>query len=295
MIGIQPTSGQSRLFQRLADIYSRNLFTQKRTENSIVINTYGPTASELAKTLDQDEIDQKDYFDIAIYAFNILKKMEKKPQLLVDNTMEDPATYTYLRIFFEAAGRYINSISDTLKQQQTIMSFARQFYDSILATVVNSLYKNYTTVEDGAIYLQPRFREGIKVTIPEEILIQIQSLGSNVALITPSMDALWSGSGQSDADTYDRIHTNIIRLAAFEQMTRPDSYKAYIETPYQYDSSYEDGTVLPVLNDKKTDVKRLDKKSVEQLKNAKVIATDPRIKELKKIWPNAEASNWSIE
>jgi hypothetical protein len=78
-------------------------------------------------------------------------------------------------------------------------------------------------------------------------------------------------------------------------MTRPDSYKAYLEAPYQYDSTSEDGLILPVMNDKKTDVKRLDKKSVQQLKNAKIIATDPRITELKKIWSDAQASNWSIE
>ncbi len=34
---------------------------------------------------------------------------------------------------------------------------------------------------------------------------------------------------------------------------------------------------------------------VEKLKNEKIIMTDPRIAELKKIWPSADATNWGIE
>ncbi len=33
MIGVEATTGKSRLLQNLADIYSRNLFTQKKTSN----------------------------------------------------------------------------------------------------------------------------------------------------------------------------------------------------------------------------------------------------------------------
>jgi hypothetical protein len=33
----------------------------------------------------------------------------------------------------------------------------------------------------------------------------------------------------------------------------------------------------------------MDKKAVQEAKNAVIIKTDPRIKELQKIWPNAQA------
>jgi hypothetical protein len=147
------------MLQSLADIYSRNLFTQRREENSILINTYGPTSIELTKTLDQNDVYQKDYFDIAIYAYNILRKMERSPQILLNTAMEDPATYSYLVTFFRASNRYIESITEAEKKQQTIMSFARQFYDYVLGMIVNSLYKQFTMVQDKALYLTPDYQE----------------------------------------------------------------------------------------------------------------------------------------
>ena len=93
IIGIERTDAKSKLFQSLADIYSRNLFTQKRTDARFTINTFGPTAIEIAKTFNQSEIERKDFFDIAIYAYNILRKMEETTQILPASSMEDPATY----------------------------------------------------------------------------------------------------------------------------------------------------------------------------------------------------------
>jgi hypothetical protein len=72
-------------------------------------------------------------------------------------------------------------------------------------------------------------------------------------------------------------------------MIDPEKYKDYIETPYEYDTG---STTIAFPTIEAGKAKRLDKKSVEKLKNAKVISTDPRIKELKKIWPDADASNW---
>lgn len=296
LIGIKAGTGQSRLLQSLADIYSRNLFTQKRTENSILISTYSPTAWELTKTLDQNDVYQKDYFDIAIYALNVLRKMEKSPQLLLNTAMEDTATYSYLVTFFRASNRYIESITDAEKKQQTIMSFARQFYDYVLWMIVNSLYKQFTIVQDKALYLGPEYQEGIKVTISDELMNGITAIESSVEYMTPSIEALWTGSWKSDEDTYERIHKNILRMRAFMQMINPEGYKAYTEAPYQYDDvAWEKWLVLPLFAEDSEEIVRLDKKMVERLRNEKIITTDPRIAELKKIWPNADATNWWIE
>ncbi|GAB0174988.1 MAG: hypothetical protein HHAS10_08670 [Candidatus Altimarinota bacterium] len=298
LIGIKAGTGQSRLLQSLADIYSRNLFSQNRTEKSILIDTYTPTAGELTKTLDQNDVYQKEYFDIAIYAFNILRKMERSVALLNSEAMTNSATYSYFVTFFRAANRYIESITDLDKKQQTIMSFSRQFYDYILTTIVNSLYKNFTIIEDKALYLARDYREGIKVKIPDDILNGIQSVQSSVEYMTPSIDALWTSSGQTDEDTntIDRIHKNIVRLRAFMTLIDSEGYKSYAESPYQYDDlAGEKGLVLPQLNEEGTEIVRLDKKMVEKLRNQKIITTDPRIAELKKIWTSADASNWGIE
>jgi hypothetical protein len=192
MIGIHATAGQNRLLQSLADIYSRNLFTQKRNEKSMLIDTYAPTANELTKTLDQNDVAPKDYFDIAIYALNILRKMEKSPQLLLESAMEDTATYSYLVTFFRASNLYMESITDAVKKQQTIMSFARQFYDYVLGMIVNSLYQQFTIVQDKALYLAPDYQEGIKVTISDEMMSAIERLKGSVEYMTPSIEALWS-------------------------------------------------------------------------------------------------------
>lgn len=296
MIGIHASSGQTRLLQSLADIYSRNLFTQKRSENSIIINTYNPTAGELSKTLDIKDLQKKDYFDIAFYAFNILRKMEKSPQVLLDTAMEDTATYSYLVTFFRASNHYIESITDVERKQQTITSFAQQFYDYLLWMIVNSLYKEFTIVEDKALYLAPDYQEWIKVTISDEIMNSIETLHGSVEFMIPSIEALWSGSWQKDDDSYNRIHDNIIRLSAFMEMIDEEGYKSYTEMPYKYDEvAGERWVILPALTEDWENVVKLDKKMVEKLRNQKIITTDPRISELKKIWPNADATNWGIE
>jgi hypothetical protein len=71
-------TAHAKLLQRLSDIYSKNLVAQKKDLAFSKIDTYTPTAIELERTLDSSDIQQRDYFDIALYAFNVLKKAEDK-------------------------------------------------------------------------------------------------------------------------------------------------------------------------------------------------------------------------
>lgn len=294
IIWVKRTDARWELFQNLADIYSRNLFNQKSTDFIKSIDTYGPTANELVKTLDRNEIPQKDYFDIAIYAFNILKKMEEKSQILWQDTMEEVSTYTYFTTFFRASNKYIESITDVKKREDTIMSFSRQFYDSILTLLVNSLYSTYIVAEDGGLFLDPNYRESIEVKIPEDVIEGIRNLNATVEAVTPSIQSVWSDSWKTDTDAYDRINKNIIRLKAFVTLIDPESYKDYIKTPYKVHS--ESGEVLFPLIDPDTNlIVRLDSKTVEKIKNIKTLAIDPRIQELRKIWPDAGDTSLSIE
>lgn len=295
MIGIERTDAKSQLFQTLADIYSRNLFSQKTVDSRVTINTYIPTALELAKTFDKDQIESKDYFDIAIYAFNILRKMEEKKLILIDTAMEDPATYSYLMTFFRASNRYIESIDNREKKQQTIMSFSRQFYDYTIALIVNSIYRTYVTSEDGWIFLHSRFRDGIKVTIPEELLRDINTLNDTIKAISPSIESMWSASWKTDTDTFRRITHNITKLDAFSTLINPEKYKDYIKTPFKLDPESNKDIPLPFIDAETSKPVRLDSASVENIKNTKALSTDPRIQEIKKIWTDADASSLSIE
>jgi hypothetical protein len=177
-----------------------------------VINTYGPTATELEKTLDEGMISEKDYFDIALYAYNILRKSEKSPNILTDTLMGDAATYAYFRTFFRASSRYIESISDGEKKQQTIQSFSQQFYSYVLTTIANSLYKYFSVVEDGAIYLSPKYREGIRVKIPEDTAAALASLSESVDYIGTMVEGVSTGSGKIADNTYTQIRDNITRI-----------------------------------------------------------------------------------
>ena len=292
IIGIQPTSGKARLLQTLSDIYSRNLFTQKRSTNRIKIDTYWPTASELSKTLENKDIDQKDYFDIAIYAWNILDKTQES-NLFDKSTLEDTSTYTYLSVFFQASRLYIDSIADTQKKQQTVMSFSRQFYDSLITTLSRSLYKNFATVEDGAVYPISDFRDGIKLKISDEFTQNITTLNTLIEILSSSIDPLWSSSGSSDDDAYSRIQHEILRIQAFSKMISSDTYKEYIKTPYKADPN--ESIALPLVEEAGKKIVTFDPAIIEKSKNTKALSADPRIKELQKIWPNADAASWVLD
>lgn len=120
--------------------------------------------------------------------------MEEKSQVLSQDTMQEVSTYTYFTTFFRASNKYIESITDSKKREDTITSFSRQFYDSILTLLVNSLYNAYVVAEDGGLFLDPNYREISKVTIPEEVIEGIKNLDATVEAITPSIQSVWSNS-----------------------------------------------------------------------------------------------------
>lgn len=159
--------------------------------------------------------------------------MEERVGELPNYAMEETSSYAYFVTFFRASTRYIASIEDVEKKQETIMSFSRQFYDSMLAMIVNSLYKTFIVTEDGAIFVDSRFRDGLKVIIPPEIIDNIKNLSATIEFIAPSIDSLWSPSGASDTYTQQRIQNNMTRLQAFTEIIDPDSYKDYVKTPYK--------------------------------------------------------------
>jgi hypothetical protein len=91
------------------------------------------------------------------------------------------------------------------------------------------------------------------------------------------------------------MQDNLVRLFAFTEMIDPDDYKSYTESPYRYDATLTDGMILPALTEKRDAVEKISKEEFRQIKNTQIISTDPRIKELKKIWVNADAANFVVE
>jgi hypothetical protein len=164
----------------------------------------------------------------------------------------------------------------------------------MLTLIVNSLYESFVVAEDGSLFLNPEFREGIKVTISSDLLENIRNLDATVQAIAPSIEALWSGSGKTDTDTFAQIGKNILRLKAFTLMIDPDSYKEYIKTPYKLDPDAKNGA-LPLIDPETNLLVQTDPKAIEKIKNTKALSNDPRIEELKKIWPDADAGSLSIE
>lgn len=296
LIGIERTDAKSKLFQNLADIYSRNLYTQKKTDSTVqLIDIYWPTAIELASTFEKNEIPKKDYFDIAIYAYNILRKLEDRPQVLPLSALENLSTYSYLLTFFQASNKYIESVDDIEKKQQTIVSFSRQFYDYILTLVVNSLYSAYIVDEDGALFLSASFREADVVQMNEEVIDRINAFYSTADAITTKMQSLWTETQDQDATIFQRIRTNMVRLRAFVEIINPEKYREYVNTPFMYDSGSTLEFPFPLIDSGSNMPIRIESSIIESIRNAKQISTDPRIAELKKIWPDADPTNWILE
>jgi hypothetical protein len=78
-------------------------------------------------------------------------------------------------------------------------------------------------------------------------------------------------------------------------MIDPDMYKEYIKTPYKAESASGEEIIFPAIDPKTYTPIRYDSGTVEKIKNTKILTADPRIQELKKIWPDADTSSWAIE
>ena len=118
IVGKAPVTPHAKLLQRLSDIYSKNLVTQKKDLAFPQIDTYSPTALELEKTLESSDIQQRDYFDIALYAFNVLKKTEDNG-LFVDEAVYAHPTYSLIQTVLVSTDRYTRSITDPDKKKIT--------------------------------------------------------------------------------------------------------------------------------------------------------------------------------
>lgn len=179
IVGITPSTGKAKLFQKLSDIYSHNLVTQKKDLTFSKIDTYSPTAAELQATLSSTDISHKDYFDIALYAFSILEKAKNK-RLFESQAITAHATYQLLSTLFVATSKYASSVEDPDQQAKTYRSIALNFYDPILRILSRSLFYYYTTTDDkGRIFLNDKAlnSEG-KIRLTRDLIRDIKLVDS---------------------------------------------------------------------------------------------------------------------
>lgn len=181
IVGIIPSGGKAKLFQKLSDIYSHNLVTQKKDLTFSKIDTYSPTASELQATMTSDDINHKDYFDIALYAFSLLEKA-RNGQLFETQAITAHATYQLLSTLFVATSKYASSVEDPDQQAKTYRSIALNFYDPVLRVLARSFYAYYTvTDEKGHIFLNEKVlsSEG-KIKMNRDLIRDIKAIDSTV-------------------------------------------------------------------------------------------------------------------
>lgn len=297
MIGIHVSDGKMKLLQNLSDIYSRNLFTQKNSKNLIKIDTYVPTANELTKTIDQNEaIEQKDYFDIAIYAFNILRKTEIDGKVFPLEITEDASTYDLLNTFFIAAEKYISSIKDDTLRVRTINSFSTQFYEHLLTVITHSLYKNYAVIDKDAIYPDPKFVDGVTLKVSSDLRVNVHNLNAVLDRIAPTISDVFLESDTGDISS--RIKKETLRIKAFEEMMNPEKYKEYIRSPYKvYAPEANDLPLLPLpsVNETLDAVEHVIAATWSNDKTNIKLETDPRVTSARKIFRSADNTSFVFD
>ncbi len=289
MIGITPTTGKSKLLQNLADIYSWNLFLQTSKNSFLKIDTFEPTATTLLSTVQTGGIDQKDYFDIALYAYNILDKVQDKGVLSRD-FIENKATYDYLTTFFYAGSKYMNSIEDPEKKLKTISSFSSQFYERMLTILVKSLYNTFMQDDQGALFLKEWLADEKSVKINIDLLRNIHELNGIVSYLNETIKVAYVNDNTSDV--YINIEKATLRLEAFSNLLDPEkrneNYKAYILEPYA--SEVYDGIALPKIQ---KDLIGIEKyvKVVEEIPVSPVrTLTNKKVDNARALFPDANIS-----
>lgn len=230
IVGIAPSTGKAKLFQKLSDIYSHNLVTQKKDLTFSKIDTYSPTATELQATLGSSDISHKDFFDIALYAFSILEKAKDR-QFFESQAMSAHATYQLLSTLFVATSKYASSVEDTDQRAKTYRSIALHFYDPMLRVFTRSLYYYYTYVDGRHIFLNEKAlnAEG-KIKLSKDLVRDMKNLDSTVRGIYAEIQ--WVYANETDISTLMSIKRSMLRIKAFASIIQDSSYSTYVLSPY---------------------------------------------------------------
>ncbi len=243
IIWIAPTTQKYQLFQKLSDIYSRNLVSQ--LQGSVgKIDIYTPSATELIGTLSSSGMTGDDSFNIALYALNILSKSQDQNLFTLD-FLKNTATYNLIYTIFVATDNYLSSLTELHKKSATQNTIAHELYVPLSESLVLSLYKNFTLDRDGYIYLSPVFfpdGPNEKMKFDSNFVASINKISG----IMKRTVNLWSFSGASQED-YSRLSVASMRMQAFVSLFNPTEYPEYVKDPFISQSEW--AIALPKITD----------------------------------------------
>ena len=239
-----PVTAHAQLLQKLSDIYSKNLVAQKKDLTFSRIDTYSPTALELAKTLESSDIEQRDYFDIALYAFNVLKKAEDR-WLLIDEAVYAHPTYSLIQTILFSTDKYVNSITDSQRKNITYQWIALHFYDHMLSILTRSVYHTFMMEDkDGYLYLKSAFRPTVndpKIHIDAALIRDFQNIAWILTLVSDRLDAQYGVDSKNSV--FLSIKKSITLFHGFSKILDYESYNEYVKLPYVANTTSE--TALP--------------------------------------------------
>lgn len=231
ILGITPDTGKWKFFQYLSDIYSRNIVPQRKDPTFSGIDTYTSTAEWLKQTLENQNIESKDYFDIALYAYQLLQKAQDK-QMLTSESISSSATYSLIEVLFGATGKYIRWLTAPEPQKSAYQTLVIQFYAPIANTIARSVYATYTTYIDNKIYLTSDYIDGDRVKFDARTRENLQAVYEIFNTTYEKVAPLyWPNEEQYNLIAF---RDSIIRLRGFLYMISEWRYKEYQKTPYTW-------------------------------------------------------------
>jgi hypothetical protein len=229
ILGIIPGTGKGKFFQYLSDIYSRNVVLQRKDPTFSGIDTYTPTADGLKETLDNTNIESKDYFDIALYTYQLLQKTQDK-QMFTYESITSRATYELIDTLFGATTKYIDGLATLELQKAAYQTLVIQFYAPIAATLNRSLYSTYGSYSDSKIYIDRKYLDGDFVKFDVKMR---DNLSTTYAMMLDSYErvAPLYDTGEQRY-TLIALRDSIIRIGGFLEMVKEGNYRQYQLAPY---------------------------------------------------------------
>jgi hypothetical protein len=229
ILKITPGTGKWKFFQYLSDIYSRNIASQKRDPTFSGIDTYTPTADGLQRTIENSDIDSKDYFDVALYAYQLLKKAQDG-QNFTEESLSSKATYDLIGTLFSATEKYIQWLPPS-EQKLAYQTLIIQFYAPISNTITRSLYGKYSTYIDQKIFLNKNYLDG-------DTIIKIDpSMRENIDTSYAILDRMYERIVplfENEEQPYAMIlfRDSVRRIGWFINMIAEWSYRNYQSVPH---------------------------------------------------------------
>lgn len=229
ILDITPPDGKWRFFQYLSDIYSRNIIAQRKDPAFSWIDTYTPTAAWLIRTLDNQNIESKDYFDIALYADQILKKAQDQ-DMFTEESLTAWATYELIETFFRATKKYIDWFTDSNEVRWTYKTLVAQFYAPLANALTKSLYTVYTVNQSGYIFLKEEYTYWETLKIDQKLQWALESIHDMLYNIYANISPLYDDSDWKYA--LISFHDSMMRIGAFAELIKDGEYREYQKNPY---------------------------------------------------------------